>query len=245
MKALLLAAGLGTRLRPLTDSIPKCLVPIHGKPLLGYWLDLMRTSQIQPEDILINLHYFPGQVRNFLDSDPFGARVVTVYEEELLGTGGTLLANRDFFKGEDVMMVHADNLSFFDMKAFKSNHDHRPAGTVITIMTFLTDTPETCGIVELDSRGVVTKFHEKVKNPPGRIANGAVYIIDNSLFDYLIKLNKKTIDFSVDVLSQHEGKINTFLNTIYHRDIGTPESYKIANADFPSIPSEFFRQTGK
>lgn len=222
----MLAAGLGTRLHPLTDTIPKCLVPIHGKPLLYYWLRLLEAAGVNP--ILVNLHYFADKVRDYIKESGFKNIVETVYEGELLGTAGTLLKNRDFFKDEALMLIHADNLSDFDVKAFIEQHQRRPAHCEMTMMTFFTYTPDTCGIVELDEQGVVKAFHEKVKNPPGNLANGAVYILEPSIFNFLCSLGKEKIDFSTDVLPNYIGKIFTFHNDNYHRDIGTVESYDLA-----------------
>ncbi len=236
MRALLLAAGLGTRLRPLTNTIPKCLVPIHGKPLLGYWLEMLGDAGVQP--ILINLHYFADSVRDYLNSGEFSQKISTVYEDRLLGTAGTLHKNREFFGNEPVMLVHADNLSKFEVDAFIQAHYKRPAGCEITMMTFTTTTPQSCGIVEIDERGVVQAFHEKVANPPGDMANGAVYIVDPSIFNYLESLDKEFIDFSTEVIPSFIGRINTFQNDVYHRDIGTLESYEAACREYPAITNK-------
>ncbi|QFR48362.1 nucleotidyltransferase family protein [Sulfurimonas lithotrophica] len=229
MKALLLAAGLGTRLRPVTDKIPKCLVPINGKPLLEYWLDSLSKSGVT--QFLINTSYLHEQVEEFISNSKYKNIVTLVYEKTLLNTGGTLLENRDFFDDEAFFLVHADNLSFCDFKGFINTHKNRPNNTHITMMLFHTDNPSSCGIVELDEQGVVQKFHEKVENPPSNLANGAVYICEPDIFKYLKSLNKKNIDFSNDVLPNYLGKINTFLNDAYHRDIGTIESYAIAQIE--------------
>lgn len=226
MKAVLLAAGLGTRLRPLTNNIPKCLVPIKGKPLLGYWLEMLTSAGIKP--LLVNLHYFAEKVREYIATSGYADVVETVYEERLLGTGGTALKNKDFFGNEPFMLVHADNLSKFDVHAFIKRHQVRPRQCEITMMTFTTPNPESCGIVELDEQGVVVGFHEKVHNPPGNLANGAVYIIEPSIFAFLESLDKNEIDFSTDVLPNYVGRIFTYLNNTYHRDIGTIESYLAA-----------------
>lgn len=230
MKALLLAAGLGTRLRPLTNAIPKCLVPIQGKPLLGHWLKMLVRSGVTP--LLVNLHYFPDAVREYLAGSDFSSHVTTVYEKHLLGTAGTLLKNREFFGAGPVMLVHADNLSRFDVGAYIQSHLNRPAGCEITMMTFVADDPESCGIVELDERGVVRAFHEKVSNPPGKLANGAVYILEPSVFEFLAGLGKDVIDFSTEVLPHYMGRIFTFQNNVYHRDIGTMESFEKAVKEF-------------
>lgn len=230
MRALLLAAGLGTRLRPLTDTIPKCLVPIHGRPLLGYWFRMLKEGGGYP--MLVNLHYFPEKVRDYIETSGFKDVVSTVYEEELLGTAGTIFKSRDFFGDEPFMLVHADNLSKFNVAAFIDAHRNRPGGCEITMMTFCTPTPKSCGIVELDELGVVQAFHEKVENPPGNLANGAVYILEPSILNFIEGLGREVIDFSTEVLPYYMGKIFTFHNDVYHRDIGTIESYKAANEEF-------------
>ena len=160
MRALLLAAGRGTRLRPLTDSVPKCLVEINGRPLLDYWIELLCGGGIV--EILINLHHLPDKVRSYVERCRYPVRITTAYEETLLGTGGTLLENRDFFRGEPLVLVHADNLSYFDLRAFVRQYEQRERGIEITMLTFDTAEPEACGIVELNERGVVVAFHEKV-----------------------------------------------------------------------------------
>ena len=230
MKALLLAAGLGTRLRPLTDTIPKCIVPIGGRPLMDYWLEMFQFAGVK--EVMVNIHYLRETVESYLAESRYSDLVFPVYEEQLLGTGGTLLKNRAFFEDETILMAHGDNFSVFDMAAFVCAHKNRPETCEITMMTFQTDLPESCGIVELDAENVVQAFHEKVQNPPGNLANGAVYIMDPSVLDFLSGLGKTEIDFSSDVLPYYIGRINTFYNDMYHRDIGTPESYEKAQKEY-------------
>jgi mannose-1-phosphate guanylyltransferase len=236
MRALLLAAGLGTRLQPLTDHIPKCLIEIGGKPLLEYWITMLYNGGVYP--LLVNLHHHADKVANFIYNSPYREFVTTVYEKKLLGTGGTLLINRDFFGDEPLMLVHADNLSIFDVQAFVNSHLNRPDGCEMTMMTFKTPTPHISGIIETDDKGCVQAFHEKVVNPPGDIANGAVYIVEPSIFNYLEGLNKEFIDFSTEVIPDYMGRINTFYNNVYHRDIGTIESYEMACREFPEIANK-------
>lgn len=232
MRALLLAAGLGTRLRPLTDSIPKCLVPINGKPLMEYWLENLTKAGIC--SLLVNLHHHWQKVSDYLNSCPYASKIKRVYEEELLLTGGTLLENRTFFDNESIMLIHADNLCLCDLSSFIKAHRERPKDTDITMMTFSTETPETCGIVELDDKGVVLAFHEKIEHPPGNRANAAVYILEPTIFDFLESLQQKKIDFSTEVLPNLIGRIYTWHNDVYHRDIGTIESY--AKAQIEILP---------
>ena len=230
MRAMLLSAGLGTRLRPITDTVPKCLVPIRGKPLLGYWLDRLLTAGV--ERVLINTSYLADAVRAYVSASAWRSRIDLVHEAELLGTGGTVLTNRDYWQGRPFMVIHADNLSRFDVGCFIAAHDSRPAGVDITMMTFATDMPKSCGIVELDERGVVVDFHEKVANPPGNHANAAVYIFEPAVIDFMASLNRLPLDISTEVLPHYIGRMQTFHNADYHRDIGTPESLRQAEIDY-------------
>lgn len=229
MKALLLCAGFGTRLRPLTDSIPKCLVSIHGKPLLKYWLDLLFP---EVDRILINTHYLASVVRDFVGADEWSDRIELVHEDELLGTAGTVLRNRAFFGDEAFILAHADNLTRFNLQAFIAAHRNRAEGIEITMMTFDTDSPQSCGIIELDVQHRVIAFHEKVANPPGRRANGAVYICEPAVVDFIASLGREVVDLSTEVLPHFLGRMQCFHNADYHRDIGTPESLRLAHAEF-------------
>jgi mannose-1-phosphate guanylyltransferase len=235
MKALLLAAGLGTRLRPLTETTPKCLVPILGKPLLAYWFDLLFSQGF--ERTLLNTHYLPEAVRDFVSQSPWRDKVDLVHEDPILGTGGTVLANAVWFEGRAFMVAHADNLTEFDVPAFLARHAKRPDGCVITMMTFDTDAPQTCGIVE-ERDGIVIAFHEKVARPPGNRANAAVYIFEPDVISFMLTLDKKIIDLSTEVLPHFLGRICTFHNNKYHRDIGNMESLALAEKEFRHF-SEF------
>jgi mannose-1-phosphate guanylyltransferase len=229
MKALLLAAGLGTRLKPLTDIWPKCLMPIRGRPLLEYWLGILHNSGIN--DVLVNTHYFSKYVEEFLGQSHFSNWVSSVYEIELLGTAGTIRNNIDFCKDSTILLAHADNWTCCDFSDFlQYHHNKRPKGTVMTMMTFTCPNPSTCGIVELDCNGVVVEFHEKVKNPPSKLANAAVYLIEPEVVEW-IKKHSKVTDFSTEVLPQFVGKIATWENQKIHRDIGTIEMLREAQID--------------
>ena len=159
MRALLLAAGLGTRLRPITDTLPKCLVPIRDRPLLDYWFDLLLPGSV--ERILVNTCHLPDQVRAHVAASQWRDAIDLVHEESLLGTGGTVLANRDWFGPGPFLVAHADNLTDFDAAALVRAHAARPAGCAITMLAFRTDAPRLCGILELDGAGVVRQFQRR------------------------------------------------------------------------------------
>jgi mannose-1-phosphate guanylyltransferase len=226
MKAILLAAGFGTRLRPLTDSIPKCLVPIGGRPLLEIWLCSLARSGIGP--YLVNTHYLSGCVEAYVAASQYAKDVSLVREKDLLGTAGTLNANLEFFEGEDGLLIHADNYCVADMRCFVKAHRTRPPHCQMTMMTFRTDTPSSCGIVELDHHRVVQSFHEKSATPPGNLANGAVYILSAELLRRMDTEFRDAVDFSTQVIPHLMGHIYAYEVSETFLDVGTPESYRQA-----------------
>ena len=195
MRAILLAAGFGTRLRPLTDTTPKCLVPIKGTPLLGIWLQRLSQAGIGP--FLVNTSYLADLVENFFEASSYREQVTLVHERELLGTAGTLIENLDFFRGEDGLLIHADNYCLADFSAFKHAHLNRPRGCMMTMMTFRTEQPELSGIIEINDQGIVISFKEKDALAIGNLANGAIYMLSPEALN-LIKINyAEAKEFSV------------------------------------------------
>lgn len=228
MRAMLLAGGLGTRLRPLTDTLPKCLVPIHGQPLLGIWLEQLTRAGF--ESFLVNTHYRADQVREFVATSPYCDQITLVHESTLLGTAGTLMANLDFFAGEDNgLLLHADNYCQADFKAFLRAHERRPPGCLMTLMAFHTPSPSTCGILQLDHRGVVVGFHEKVCHPPGNLANGAIYLLSPAFLRLARYRFIQASDFSTEVIPHLMGQIHAYTTHEIFMDIGTMKSYEEAN----------------
>jgi mannose-1-phosphate guanylyltransferase len=234
MRALLLAAGIGSRLRPLTNTTPKCLVTVHDRPLLDYWLDLVFAGGI--ERALLNTHWLADQVRAHVENSPWRSRIDLVHEDELLGTGGTVLANRDWFGGQAFLVAHADNLTDFDVAGLIAAHNGRPAGCIMTMLAFRTDDPRSCGILELDEQNRVLAFHEKVENPPGNLANGAVYIFEPDVIDDIARLGRNVVDLSTEIIPNYLGRILSVETSGYHRDIGNPESLRRAHSEFKHKP---------
>ena len=230
MRVILLSAGFGTRLRPITDRVPKCLVPIHGKPLLSYWLDNLFNNGV--EKILINTHYLADQVRIFVTQSPWARQIELTYEDRLLGTGGTVLENSKFICNSTFIIAHADNLTKFDLKALLHKHHKRPAGIQMTMMTFDTDSPSTCGIVETNKEGRLIKFHEKSLISLGYRANAAIYVCEPYIMTVLQSFNKKVIDISSELIPAMVEKIQCHHSTEYHRDIGSIESLRLAELEF-------------
>lgn len=227
MKAILLAAGFGTRLRPLTESIPKCLVQIKNKPLLEIWLETLTKSSIN--NFLINTHYLHEKVFAYINNSKYKEKCRIVYEKELLGTAGTLISNLNYIEDEDCLLIHADNYCLADFNAFIKKHNERPSYCVLTMMTFTTTTPKSCGIIETDSNGVVINLYEKVDSPPSNIANGAVYILSREFIQELKNSDNNYTDFVLEIIPKYLGRIYTYHTKSIFIDIGTPESYNEAN----------------
>lgn len=243
MKALLLAAGLGERLRPITDTIPKCLVPINGRPLLHYWLELLAHAGVT--DFYINLHYHAGAVRDFVAGSRHAAKVTFIEEEKLLGTGGTLKKNAGLFKDETFFLAHADNLCLTDFKGFFAAHKNRPSKAALTMMTFDPPDPRTCGVVVLDKDKIVQEFHEKVEHPPTTLANGAVFLMEPDVAKFAHDLNKEHFEISRDILPAYTGRILAWHNGDYHLDIGSPQTYKKAQDDAVLIENLYKKFGGR
>lgn len=229
--ALLLAAGLGTRLRPLTDYVPKCLAPIRGRPLLEYWLD--KLAQADFDRIVVNTHYFSELVEQYLAGSSYRGKVSLTHEQNLLGTAGTVSRHRQLFDAGPVLVAHADNLTDFDAEWLMRAHAQRPPHCAMTMMTFLTDDPKSGGIVELSREHIVQAFHEKVQNPPGNLANAAVYIFEKEIVEFIASLGGDFIDLSTQVIPHFLGKIYALSHLGFHRDIGSMESWRRSQIDYP------------
>jgi len=230
MKAFLLAAGLGSRLRPITNEIPKCLVPINGKPLLDYWFRLFQKYGI--DEILINLHYLPDKVLTFLESVSYPFEIKAVYEEQLLGSAGTVLTNKAWVENEDdFFVIYADNLSNVNLNQILSFHlKHKP---VFTMGLFQTTRPEECGIATIDREQTIIGFEEKPESPRSNLANAGIYLVRSNLFDFLPQ--RIPLDFGFDVFPRLIGKMKGFLIRDYLLDIGTLENYRRAQRDIQQI----------
>ncbi len=231
MKAVLLAAGLGTRMGEITRTTPKCLLPIAGRPLLGRWLEQLARAGV--DEVLVNTHHLAEQVRDFAAAAAPAPRVRLFHEPELLGSAGTLAANRAFLAGEDAFLaVYADNASTVDLRELL--HQHR-ADSAATLGLFRVPDPERRGIVELDAEGRVTAFVEKPARPRGDLAWAGLLVGTPRLLDAIPAL--RPCDLGHHVLPRLAGRVRGALVRGYHADIGTPEAYRASCADFERMES--------
>lgn len=227
IKALLLAAGMGTRLRPITLKIPKCLVRIDNKCLLQIWLD--KLFLIGCKEVLINTHYLHEEVKNFLQNyDSKDMLITNSYEEELLGTAGTIEKNLDFFSNSLGLVLHADNMTDDNLQNLVKTQRKKGGECILSMLTFKTKTPSLCGIVETDNEEILIGFHEKKDNPPGNIANGAIYAFDEEFLKFIKKIKPKPFDISKDIIPKLIGRIQTCYTKEMFIDIGSPESLEKA-----------------
>ena len=248
-RAIILAGGLGTRLRPLTDSLPKCLVPIGGRPLLDYWVDALAEAGVR--QARVNNHAHPGQVRAYVDEVTASGRLALreSHEPELLGSAGTIAANADLADGAGVVIIiHADNFSDVDlgrMLAFHRSHDDP-----FTILLFRAPNPSARGIAELDDEGRVVSFVEKPGDPKSDLANGGVYIVDADAYGEIAAMG--AFDLGFEVLPRFVGRMRGWATEGYHLDVGTHEALAKARRDAPGLlakrartrPAVFFDRDG-
>ena len=170
-----------------------------------------KTGTSGCDSVLINTYYLAKEVEAFLHNWKSAAMTIqTVHEPELLGIAGTLLANRGFFKGATGLLIHADNAMAGDLQDFLVAHHQRQDYCFLTMLTFFTNNPSSCGIVEIDNQQVVRAFHEKIAEPPGNRANGAMYAFEQDFLDHLKLMNPMPSDFSTEVIPKLLGRIQTW-----------------------------------
>lgn len=231
-KVLLLAGGLGTRLKPLTDVTPKCLIEIAGRPMLDYWFDCFEQADLF--DVRINNHHLPLLVRDYIAqrNERGDFRVSEVYEPTLLGSAGTVHANRDFVDADDLcVIVYADNLSNVDLGAMMDFHQSH--NDPFTMLLFRAENPKKSGIATLDDDARIIDFVEKPENPTSDLANAGIYVLDGKAYHEIADMN--VFDLGFDVLPKFIGRMRGWEWQGYHRDIGTHESLAKAKEDIAEV----------
>jgi mannose-1-phosphate guanylyltransferase len=232
VKAFLLAAGIGSRLRPLTDTIPKCMVVIDDRPLLDIWLDGLDRAGV--DEVLINLHHLPDVVRAHLAERSAPPAVRTFHEPQLLGSAGTLRANRDWIYGDQMFLAcYADNLTDFDLRLLVAAH--REHAAIATLGVFHSDRPSAGGVVELDDKGMVIGFAEKPDEPTSDLVNTGMYAFHPSVLDEIGAVPPQDIGY--DLLPRLVGRAWAVPVAGYFRDVGTIDAYQRARKEWPARAS--------
>jgi NDP-sugar pyrophosphorylase family protein len=230
MKAIILAAGEGTRLRPLTLNTPKVMLPIDGKPLLAYTLELLRFHNIT--EVAINLYHLPHVVMDWLGSgERFGIHVTYSVENPILGTAGALTRLRDFFD-DTFVVIYGDDLTDLNISSLVRFHQAKEA--LATVALLEVDNPTNYGIAEVDDEYRILRFVEKPA--PGTISSKlgstGVYVLQPEVIDYIP--SDTFCDFGYDIfpaLLSQGVRIYGYLTKDYLLDIGTVENYYRAERD--------------
>ena len=223
MKAFLLAAGTGSRLRPITDHTPKCLLPIGGTPLLDLWLDALHRAEVN--EVLVNVHHLPDLVLRHLGARSGPPVVRAAFEPELLGSAGTLRHHREWVQDEEFFLAfNADNLTDFDPQLLIAFHRSGDADATLTV--FRAEHPSGCGVVQVDRAGLITDFVEKPSEPVGNLANAGMYAFNPSV---LLEIDD-TIpnDIGHQLLPGLVGRTRALPVEGFFCDIGTPAAYQDA-----------------
>jgi len=215
MRAMVLAAGLGTRLRPLTNEITKPMVPVLDRPVMAHILDLLDRHGF--EQVIANLHYFPDSIKQY-----FGERLSYRYEEELLGTAGGVRACADFFGDEAFLIISGDALTDIDLGAFVARH--REAGGIGTLAVKKVSDTREYGVVLHDREGRITGFQEKPspEEALSDLGNCGIYIFEPAIFDYFPE--RPFVDWAQDVfpaLLEHDVPFHIHEVRDYWNDVGS------------------------
>lgn len=229
MKAFLLAAGHGTRLRPYTERIPKCLLPIQGVPMLDLWLSLCRRYGIS--EVLVNTHAHSAAVIDFVKKWKNGVRVTVKEEPELFGSAGTLRVNREWVGMDDKFWVfYADVLTNVNLCAMLKSHSPKFAAT---LGVYSVPDPERCGVISFDRQHMITDFVEKPVMPKGNWAFAGIMIGTPELLDVIP--DKPSADIAFDVLPRLIGRMRAYSIPEFVMDIGTLENYEIAQKKWAAL----------
>lgn len=194
MRALLLAAGRGTRLRPWTDHTPKCMVPVAGKPTLVRALEWLRRNGVT--DVAINLHHRPARVTEHLgDGGRFGVRIHYSYESQLRGTAGALDACRQWLGQEPFLVLYADNIVGCELSALERTH--RRNGATLTIALHRREDVRSSGVARLDGESIVG-FVEKPDRGGAGWVNAGLLRCERRVCDFVPRASFS--DLGVDVI---------------------------------------------
>lgn len=233
MKAFLLAAGLGTRLKPITDHTPKCLIPICGRPLLDWWYLTFQKHGIT--DVLINLHYLKDEIKGHIIKNYTHVNFTFFEEEELLGSAGTLKKNKEFVQNDtEFFIIYADNLTNYNLQNMLNFH--RSSNYEFTMALFKTDLPQTKGIATLNKFNVVTEFEEKPILPKSKLANAGIYLSTPTILDLIP--DKQMCDIGFDMLPKLVNNMRGWVTNDYLIDVGNFEHLKKAELEWSKIIGE-------
>ena len=231
-KAMVLAAGLGTRLRPLTDLISKPMAPIVNRPVMEHIIKLLAKHGFR--DIVCNLHYFPDEIKNhFGDGSKWGVNIVYSFEEELMGTAGGVKKVEDFFQGQAFLVISGDALTDIDLSDAYDFHKEKK-GIATLILTEVEDTTQ-FGVVILDENKRIKGFQEKPLSGEAKsnLANSGIYFFEPDIFKYMPPKGQ-FYDFGKNLfpdLLEKDIPYYGYKHNRYWNDVGGLDEYQLGNFD--------------
>ena len=231
MKAMILAAGRGRRLQPLTDQVPKPLLPVANRPQTQWVLELLRRGGVT--DVMINCHHLGDEIRDVLGKSYGGSiRINYSFEEEILGTAGGLKKVEDFFDEDPFIVINADTLIDVDLAEVVRRHGERGAAATMVVREW--DPEGGYGRVEMDDEGRIVRILEMRKGGAGKpVVFTGVHVMSRAVFSYIPRDHYWCINADCYAAMLEEGeKIEGFPVDGYWRDIGTLRGYYEANRDF-------------
>lgn len=224
-KALILAAGLGTRLRPITETLPKAMIPVLNRPIMEYTLALCLNYGLK--EVIINLHYFPELITSYFGQQYHGLTLQYSYEKELLENAGAVANVKNFFNQEELFLVIAsDNIADFDLTAMTDFHKQKKALATIATTTALD--PSKYGIAAIDNHQRITLFQEKPRpeEAKGDQVATCCYLFSSEIFDFIPP--GQSVHFGKQIfpqLLQAQKPLYAFKHHGYWNDVGNPTNY--------------------
>jgi mannose-1-phosphate guanylyltransferase len=228
---MVMAAGLGTRLRPLTYEVPKPMVPVVNRPVLQHILELLPRQGFR--EVIANLHWFPETIRErFGDGSSLGVDLTYSYEEELLGTAGGVRNVAEFFGSDSFLVMAGDALTDVDLVALRAAHESK--GGIATLAVRRVPNVSEFGVVIAGSDGRVQGFQEKpdAAEALSDLANCMIYVLEPEVFDYFP--DKLAVDFALDVfpaLLENDVPFHVHPIEAYWNDVGSLPDYLQGNLD--------------
>ena len=231
MKAMILAAGVGSRLDPLTRNVPKPLVPILNRPVMEYLIELLKKHGFN--EIMVNLHYLGDQIEAYFgNGSRWGVEIHWSKEDKLHGDAGSLKRVEEFFKDDTFIVIGGDDLT--DMDLTKLVKTHRDKGALSTIALSLVDDPSDYGIVLMNEDSRITRFLEKPKGEVifSNTANTGVYVFQPEIFDHIPRGTFYLFGKQVfPLLLEQRQPLYGHLTAAYWKDVGNLKVYQQTHKD--------------
>ncbi len=247
-KAMIMAAGVGSRLEPLSSLLPKPLVPLANVPAMDILVNHLKSFGIK--DIIANTYFKAEDIQNHYKQNNFGINFCFIKEEKLSGTAGGVKKCEFFFdKDEDFIVMSGDGLTDIDINAAYKSHKNSNAIATIVLKETALEEVHKYGIVVPDTNGYVKSFQEKPQliEAKSNLANTGIYIFKYDIFNHIPK--NTFYDFAKNVfpaLLSSSLKINTYIHRGYWSDIGSLNQYHQSNTDIlNNLVKSFFVETNK